>query len=274
MRTGWPPGHRGRGHRGAGAASVRGGSRDGGGWAGPRPASLRRPRSLRRGWSAGRVRRRRFRRWRSRPARTAFGPGRAGAASERYLRRWARTHPPPPGHASMPRTPRAAVDEYRTRLLGYDPIFASALGNQQVLIRPIEERKGVVLLGAVLRHPSADGQVLGRHAVPLVGIGAVSDLGQHAFGDVARCLQVALRHNDAKLVPAVADQHVGLAGVPLDALRQMLDDAVAHRVAEGVVDDLEVIQVEHDQRQGRFAAGRAAELTLEMLLEEPVVVEA
>src|SRR5713226_7037734 len=146
MRTGWPPGHHGRGHRGAGAASVRGGSRAGGGWAGPRPA------------------------------RTAFGPGRAGAASVRYLRRWARTHPPPPGHASMPRTPRAAVDEFRTRLLGYDPIFASALGNQQVLICPIEERKGVVLLGAVLRHPSADGQVLGRHAVPLVGIGAVSDL--------------------------------------------------------------------------------------------------
>ena len=53
----------------------------------------------------------------------------------------------------------------------------------------------------------------------------------------------------------------------------MPDDPVAHRVAVRIVDDLEVIDVEHDQREGRLAPGGPAQLSLEVLLEEAVIVE-
>ena len=44
-------------------------------------------------------------------------------------------------------------------------------------------------------------------------------------------------------------------------------------MAVGVIDDLEVVEVEHDQRKWRFAAGGPAQLPLQAFLEETVVVE-
>ncbi len=54
-----------------------------------------------------------------------------------------------------------------------------------------------------------------------------------------------------KLVAAQAKHHVGFSGVVEQVLHRGLEDPVAYRVAEAVVDYLEVIQIEHQEREGR-----------------------
>ena len=54
----------------------------------------------------------------------------------------------------------------------------------------------------------------------------------------------------------------------------MTEHAVANGMSVVVDDDLEVVQVEHDQGKRGLAAGGPAQLALQALLEEAVVVEA
>src|SRR3989449_5648483 len=159
-------------------------------------------------------------------------------------------------------------------LLADDPVFPGALGAKEVLVGSLEERERVVLLGSVRRDTGADRQRLGRHAVRLVSVRAVADFGEHPLGHRAGGVEVPFRDNDAELVAAVADHHVGLAAVALDEVGEMSEDAVTDAMAVVVVDHFEVVEVEHDQGKRCFAPGGAAQLALQALLEEPVVVEA
>src|SRR5213593_883601 len=159
-------------------------------------------------------------------------------------------------------------------LLADDPVFPGALGAQEVLVGSLEEGERVVFLGAVRRDTGADRQRLGRYAVRLVSVGAVPDLGEHPLGHGARGVQVPFRDDDAELIAAVADHDVGLTAVALDEVGEMSEDAVTDAMAVVVVDHLEVVEVEHDQGKRCLAAGGAAQLALQALLEEPVVVEA
>ena len=60
----------------------------------------------------------------------------------------------------------------------------------------------------------------------------------------------------------------------LQAAAELPAGRVAGEVAVGVVDLLEVVDVEHDQRQRPPVALRARDLALEQLVEEPLVVDA
>ena len=91
-----------------------------------------------------------------------------------------------------------------------------------------------------------------------VGVGAVADFGEDAFSDRPRGVEVTFGDDDAEFVAAVADDDVRLTAVTLDEIGEVAQHAVAHSVAVVVVDHLEVVQVEHDQGQGRLAARGAA----------------
>src|SRR6266550_4888559 len=83
-------------------------------------------------------------------------------------------------------------------LLADDPIFSSALGGQEVLVSALEERERVIFLGSVRRDAGANRQRQRRHAVRLVGVGAVADFSERPLGHGARSVQVTFRHDDAK----------------------------------------------------------------------------
>src|SRR5260370_21182949 len=146
-------------------------------------------------------------------------------------------------------------------LFGDDPVLPGPFRGQQVFVCPLEEGKGIVLLGAVGGNSGADGERHGWNAVGLVGVRAVADFGEHALSYAARRIEVALRDDDAELVAAVADHDVRLAAVTLNEVREVTKHAVAHGMTVVVVDDLEVVEAEDDQGYSDLAAGGAAQLS-------------
>ena len=80
-----------------------------------------------------------------------------------------------------------------------------------------------------------------------------------------------------ELLAAPAHDHVGLAQGLAQSLRDRHEDAVAGRVAVAVVDLLEVIEVEQDQRLDQLPAGAAplflATSVADEILEIAPVVE-
>ena len=81
-------------------------------------------------------------------------------------------------------------------------------------------------------------------------------------GGVGRLLH--LRHDDGELVAAHARHGVELARAAAQALADQLEQLVADRVAERVVDALEVVEVEAKHGQA-FAALDALDLVVELL---------
>jgi hypothetical protein len=75
-----------------------------------------------------------------------------------------------------------------------------------------------------------------------------------------------------ELLAAVARRQVaGAAGVRGDGLRHLLQAAVAGRMAQAVVVQLEVVDVEHHQRQGAAAAHGALPFLFQEAVEMPAV---
>ena len=85
---------------------------------------------------------------------------------------------------------------------------------------------------------------------------------------------VRLGQDDRELVAAVARRDVRAAQGRADELRGPGEDAVAEQVAEGVVDELEVVEVEHEHAQRPPRALGPDDLLAEALVHEAVVVEA
>ena len=76
-----------------------------------------------------------------------------------------------------------------------------------------------------------------------------------------------------ELVAAQAEGGVGAADLPQPAADRG-QDAVAGRVAVGVVDGLEAVEVDDDQRQGARVADVPGQLALQRLVERAAVAEA
>ena len=71
----------------------------------------------------------------------------------------------------------------------------------------------------------------------------------------------------------MADDDVVASDRPHQRSRDLLEDAVAVLVAELVVDPLEVVEVDDDQRQLAAVATVACELLGQALAEDPVVAD-
>src|SRR5919204_4884198 len=85
--------------------------------------------------------------------------------------------------------------------------------------------------------------------------------------ELVRIARRRLRENDRELVPAHAAGDIGRADDILDPLGGLGEDGVAGEMADPVVDRLEVVEVEHDQREATAVAVRARDLAGERLVE-------
>ena len=94
------------------------------------------------------------------------------------------------------------------------------------------------------------------------------------LGGVPGLVAVGLGQDDRELVAAVAGRDVRRAQRRPDELRGPGQDPVAEQVAERVVDELEVVEVEHQHAQRAPAALGADDLLAQPLVQEAVVVEA
>ena len=99
---------------------------------------------------------------------------------------------------------------------------------------------------------------------------ALADLVEHPQGGGA----VGVGEEDGELVAAVAAEHVGAAEALPQQPGEALQQAVARRVAEGVVDRLEAVEVDHRVRHLPLLPVGAGDLDLDLLLEVAVVEQA
>ena len=87
-------------------------------------------------------------------------------------------------------------------------------------------------------------------------------------------LERRLGQDHRELVAADAAGDVGRADDVADAVGRLGQDAVAGEVADAVVDRLEVVEVEDDERQAAAVALGAGDLAGERLVEVAAVVQA
>ena len=102
----------------------------------------------------------------------------------------------------------------------------------------------------------------------------LGDRGEDVAGQpVDRVTVVADRLQHDELVAAEASDEMAARGV-LDTSAGLDQQGVAGRVAECVVDDLELVEIEAMQSEQRAASGRGAEMMLELLLEHGAIGQA
>ena len=116
-------------------------------------------------------------------------------------------------------------------------------------------------------------------SVRRVGVGEMVDLerldlGPHALGEVHRAVEVGAGQHHGQLLAAVAGGLVDLAGRLLEDPGHLAQHDVALLVAVGVVDRLEVVEVDHHQAELLPEALGALDLGLEDLVEPAAVEEA
>src|SRR5512142_2547761 len=137
-----------------------------------------------------------------------------------------------------------------------DAVAALALGDVERLVGPRHQRRQRDLVGAARQRGDADrGGHLERRIVD--GEGGGLDGGADAVGDDLGAGDADVGQKDAELLAAVAREDVADAQAAAHDLDEARQDGVAAEVAEAVVDLLEVIEVEDDERQRRAGAARA-----------------
>src|SRR5207342_1175512 len=97
---------------------------------------------------------------------------------------------------------------------------------------------------------------------------------EDAFGDVRGLRRIDdLVEQDRELVSAEARNRVGRAHEVLEPSSDLLEDLVAGRMAEAVVDGLEVVEVDEDDADRRATAARPLDRMLDTVGEESAVRE-
>ena len=76
------------------------------------------------------------------------------------------------------------------------------------------------------------------------------------FSDQLGGLAVGMRHDECKLFTTVASEHIGMTGHIGNPPGKFMEDVIAERMAAGIIDTLEVIEVHQQKREvGMIAAG-------------------
>ena len=103
----------------------------------------------------------------------------------------------------------------------------------------------------------------------------LGDRGPRAFGDTERlALPAQVLAQDHELVPSVADHGVARPQGPLQAPRHLDQQVVAGVVAEAVVDALEPVKIEEQERQRSRSPARAPDRHVEAIEQQDAVREA
>ena len=101
----------------------------------------------------------------------------------------------------------------------------------------------------------------------------LADRLEHALGDALRGVAVGVAQQDGELVAAEAGDDVGLADAVMQRAADRADDLVAGLVAAGVVDVLEAVEVEQEDRALAAVAGGVGDELGELLVEAAAVEE-
>ncbi len=132
-------------------------------------------------------------------------------------------------------------------------------------VRVLEQR---VAIGAVV---GIEGEAEAAAYVDLVRLdleGAPHFVEDLARDVLRRAFVGQVLEHDHELVARDAREHVAFAQRPTDAPRELLQERVAHAVAERVVHVLEVVEVEEHHRHAPEGAARARERGGEAVVEE------
>ena len=121
----------------------------------------------------------------------------------------------------------------------------------------------------------ADDADRGRHrdALALERQAPLADRLEHALGDALRGVAVGVAQQDGELVAAEAGDHVGLADAVVQRAADGADDLVAGLVAARVVDVLEAVEVEQEDRALAAVARGVGDVLGELLVEAAAVEE-
>ena len=149
-------------------------------------------------------------------------------------------------------------------------VAARFLRRVHALIREVDERRGVHA-GLPLRDARAGGHAEGLAAVEKLFLGAPLPAD---FCPCDRALQARAGQHQHELFAAVAGGEFLAADAVPQHLRQRDEAFIAHRVPVGIVDVLEVVEVEQDEGEGRAVFLRVADAGPQFTEQRRPVVEA
>jgi hypothetical protein len=110
----------------------------------------------------------------------------------------------------------------------------------------------------------------GNHGAA-VGGERVLEVVQHLAGRQLRAIDVGGRQQHRELVAAQTRNRVGGAQRAPQPRRHLLQHLIAGMMAVGVVDLLEAVQIDHEQRQPLFIAGRSQNGLLEAIVQQRAI---
>jgi hypothetical protein len=151
-----------------------------------------------------------------------------------------------------------------------EPVATSRFGFAASYIRVGYEVIVVELVG--VNHCNADAAVHVENVLFLY-MGDFSKVFEYRFREGLRACSCDIRHQYGEFVAAETTDGAAAAHAALKLICNFSDHAVTGRVAAGVVDVLELIEV--DEQQGRFVVepGYVLDLLAQFLHEAPAVVE-
>jgi len=128
------------------------------------------------------------------------------------------------------------------------------------------------VVGRVVRKPEACSDPAGPAAFVLEQ--ELGDGAQQPFADAHRPFRRRLRQDDGELVAAVAGRHIRRSQRRPDQLGGPRQHAVAEQVTEGVVHELEVVEIDHHHAQWALVALCPDDLLAHPLVQIAVIEEA
>ena len=135
------------------------------------------------------------------------------------------------------------------------------------LIRPRNQGSGA-LAGAPFHNaaagPDPDGRRGGARLIAhFQGVDGLCQLGRLAQGVVIG----GMGEDDAEFIPAEAADDIGFAGPVLQDAGDLEQNIIARSVAVDVIDQLEIVEIDEDQRKGRLEAAGKGDLAPDLALE-------
>lgn len=135
------------------------------------------------------------------------------------------------------------------------PVSAAPLGDVQRRIGGRDQCVRTVAMHRPGRDPDADGRAQRRAGIDIERLRLHA--GAQALGDVGGGVEIGLRQDDGDLLAAVAAYTVDGAHLLIQQLAQPLENSISRLMSMRVVDALEVVDVEQQQRDGALGALRA-----------------
>ena len=153
-----------------------------------------------------------------------------------------------------------------TRSGGDDPVAAGALGPVERLVGLGDQLVDRLVGTAGDRDPDRDADRVDAEALEVER----PDGDAHALADVERDVGRRVAQQDDELLAAVAGRHVVLADGRDDRAADRAQDLVAGRVTVRVVEDLELVDVDHQHADRVIGAPTAREQAAELVEVAPV----